>query len=305
MLTLRPRAHHIVRFWTHDDDLIPALADFVADGVRLGERVALLMTRAHWLAVEQQLIAGRVRIGTALKHREVVVLDAEDVLQQISEGDHIDIGRFQQTLAPVMASLHPPLRAFSELVSLIAALGHLDVAIEMEKLGQTLSSEAGVNLLCAYHLHHIDPDGDDVQRLSSHHDAAIADGLADVAPIVLIADEFAGDLKVYEEYLRGQGYQIVCARDGLSAITLARMARPAIALLDIHMAGMSGLEAMRILKKDSLFRTVPFVALTTRGREQERHAYLAEGFDEVIEKPCLPSDVAQVIARLVAFGSGA
>ena len=51
MLALAPRAHHLVRFWSHDGELVPALADFVAYGVRLGERVALLITREHWQAV--------------------------------------------------------------------------------------------------------------------------------------------------------------------------------------------------------------------------------------------------------------
>src|SRR5882724_10616844 len=139
MPSAQARAHHIVRFSTHDHDLIPAVADFVSDGIRLGERVMLLITREHWNAVEQQLIADHVRIGTALKHHEVAVLYAEDVLEQIAGGDRIDVERVQRVVGPAMAPLKPPLRAFSELVSLIAARGQLDVAIEMEKLGETLS----------------------------------------------------------------------------------------------------------------------------------------------------------------------
>src|SRR2546430_13158840 len=50
-----------------------------------------------------------------------------------------------------------------------------DVAIEMEKLGETLSREAGVNLLCAYDVQHLNTNGDDVRRLSALHDAAIAE----------------------------------------------------------------------------------------------------------------------------------
>jgi CheY-like chemotaxis protein len=77
------------------------------------------------------------------------------------------------------------------------------------------------------------------------------------------------------------------------------MARPAIMLLDVRMPRMSGLEAAQILKKDALFSHVPIVALTAHARAHERETYLAGGFDDVLEKPCLPSDVAQVVARLV------
>ena len=263
------------------------------------------ITREHWNAVEQQLIAGHVRIATALKHHEVVVLYAEDVLAQITDGDRIDVERFQQVVGPIMASLKPPVRTFCELVSLIAARGQLDVAIEIEKLGETLSRETGVNLLCAYHVQHLNTSGDDVRRLSALHDAAIAEGVAGapIGPIVLMADDFTDGLEMYEKYLRKQGYQVVSAQDGLGAITLARMAHPAIMLLDIRMPGMSGLEAMRILKKDPLFQSVPIVALTGHALEHERKTYLADGFNEVIEKPCLPSVVAQVIQRLISAHS--
>ena len=299
MSALRQRAHHIVRFTNHDDDLVPAVADFVADGVRLGERVALVITRDHWTAVESLLVERHVRIGTALKHHQVLVTDVEDALAQIVVGGRPDPTRFQPMAAAILEALEPPVRVFGELAPRIAALD-IDAAIEFEALGEHLAAQAGVNILCAYHLDGL-KEAEHVDRVCKSHDAAVAGGgqPAHLAPIVLLADDFHDGRELYEEYLRLKGYQVVAAHDGIQAISLAHIARPAVMLLDVRMPGMSGLEAMQILKKDADFRHTPIVALTAHALDAEREMFLASGFDEVLAKPVLPAVVAQTVERLL------
>ena len=298
MASPRQRAHHIVRFTTHDDDLIPAIADFVSDGVRLGERVALVITPDHWTAVESLLVERQVRIRAALKHHQVVVTPVEDALAQVVVDGRPDPQRFQAMAEGILDAMEPPVRVFGELAPRIAEID-IDAAIEIERLGEQLAVEAGVNILCAYHLDHM--KADHVDRVCHAHDAAVAGGgrPAHLAPIVLLADDFHDGRELYEEYLRHKGYQVVSAHDGLDAISLARLACPAVMLLDVRMPRMSGLEAMQILKKDAAFRSTPIVALTAHALDAEREMFLASGFDEVLAKPIMPADVAQAVERLL------
>jgi CheY-like chemotaxis protein len=273
--------------------------DFVSDGMRLGERVVLIITRDRWGAVERQLIERHVRIATAMKHREVVVVFADDVLEQISQGGHIDLARVDAIMQPVFATLAPPMRAYGELSWLIAAQGYVDVALELEARAQPFV-QSGLNLLCAYQLSHLSAAAGDVDRIcQSHHAALAADGEPKLPPIVLLADDFHDGRELYEEYLRFKGYQVVAAHDGLQAISLAHIARPAVMLLDVRMPRMSGLEAMQILKKEPAFQKTPIVALTAHALDGEREIFLSSGFDAVLAKPCLPADVAQAVERLL------
>jgi CheY-like chemotaxis protein len=293
------RAHHIVRFSTHDDDLVPAVADFVSDGVRLGERVVLVITRDRWQAVERLLIENRVRIATAIKHHEVVVVLADDVLAQISEGGHIDLARVDAVMQPVFATLAAPVRVYGELSSLIAAQGRLDIAMELERRAHAFV-ESGLNLLCGYRLSHLSAAAGDIDRICQvHHAALAAGGEPKLRPIVLLADDFQDGRELYEEYLRARGYQVVAAEDGLQALSLAHIARPAVILLDVRMPRMSGLEAMQILKKQPAFRQTPIVALTAYALDSEREMFLSSGFDAVLAKPCLPADVARTVEQLL------
>jgi CheY-like chemotaxis protein len=260
--SLPRRAHHIVRFSAHDDDLIPAIADFVADGIRLGERVWLTLSRDRWQAVEALLVSQHVRIVTALKHEQVFVTDVDEALAQITVDGRIDMSRVAAMCAPMLA-LPPPIRIFGELAPRIAARGELAAAMEIEKNGESLSRGLGVNILCAYHVDQMSASDDCVARVCAAHDAAVPGGgaMATVGPVVLLAQEGADLRDRHEAHLRSRGFQVVSASDGLQALSLARMARPSVVLLDVRLPGMSGAEAAQLLKKDPSFLNVPILAL--------------------------------------------
>lgn len=121
---------------------------------------------------------------------------------------------------------------------------------------------------------------------------------------ILLVDDFTDGLEMYQEYLTHRGYQVVVARNGEEAITQARAHRPDIILLDIRMPGITGTDAMRVLRSDSSFRRVPIIALTAHALEGERIDALAAGFDELIPKPCLPDQLALAVERILAASRG-
>jgi len=117
---------------------------------------------------------------------------------------------------------------------------------------------------------------------------------------VLLVDDFEDGLEMYREYLTYRGYHVVVARNGEEAIDQARAHRPDVILLDIRMPGMTGTEAMRVLRCDPSIRRVPIIALTAHALDGERLAALAAGFDELISKPCLPDQLVLGIERILA-----
>jgi len=117
-------------------------------------------------------------------------------------------------------------------------------------------------------------------------------------PSILLVDDFTDGLEMYEEYLTYRGYHVVVARNGDEAVAQARLHRPDVILLDLRMPGMTGTEAMRVLRADHSFVNTPVIALTAHALDGERRLALDAGFDELIAKPCLPDDLVAAVERI-------
>ncbi len=139
------------------------------EGLRKGERVVLLTTAQHWSDVQAGLRASEAAVEGLLPDREIVFLDAEDVLEDITVDGVIEPDRFRAKLQSLTADAGP-FRIFGEVVSLVAARGGLDMALRLEELGRVLTRDGQTAVLCAYHLNHIDTARESVRRIAEHHD---------------------------------------------------------------------------------------------------------------------------------------
>ena len=94
------------------------------------------------------------------------------------------------------------------------------------------------------------------------------------------------------------GHEVYEAEDGPSGIAALQMHRPDVALIDLNLPGVDGLEVAR-KAREVLGRTVRLVAVTGYGRAEDRTRALQAGFDEHIVKPIDP----EILVRLVSRGS--
>ena len=117
---------------------------------------------------------------------------------------------------------------------------------------------------------------------------------------ILLVDDFEDGLEMYQEYLTYRGYHVVVARGGEEAIVQARVHRPDVILLDLRMPGMTGTDALRVLRSDPSFQHISIVALTAHALDGERIAALRAGFDDLIPKPCLPDQLVIAVERILA-----
>ena len=104
---------------------------------------------------------------------------------------------------------------------------------------------------------------------------------------VLIVDDEPDIVGLLMAALRPEGFQLLSASDGETALALARAERPALILLDWMMPGRTGLEVCRALRAeaDLQLRQVPVVLLTSRAEEADIAAGFAAGATDYLTKP--------------------
>jgi two-component system alkaline phosphatase synthesis response regulator PhoP len=115
---------------------------------------------------------------------------------------------------------------------------------------------------------------------------------------ILIVDDEPQIVEIVGDYLKQNGYRVLSARDGQTALTLARHERPDLVVLDLMLpGGMDGLEVCRGLRRDVALADIPIIMLTARVEETDRLIGLELGADDYITKPFSPREV---VARVKA-----
>jgi CheY-like chemotaxis protein/phosphoribosyl 1,2-cyclic phosphodiesterase len=117
--------------------------------------------------------------------------------------------------------------------------------------------------------------------------------VTDTPGTVLIVDDDPDVVNLLLVTLRPEGFKLLSAYDGETALALARAERPALILLDWMMPGRTGLEICRALRAeaDLHLRQVPVVLLTSRADEEDMAAGFAAGATDYLAKPFRPSHV--------------
>ncbi|NNN05548.1 MAG: response regulator [Elusimicrobia bacterium] len=120
------------------------------------------------------------------------------------------------------------------------------------------------------------------------------------AAVVLIVDDCAVNRALVQATLRGEGYRILQAVDGLSGLSAALQDKPDLLIVDMMMPGMSGGDLIRRLREKpgaALPRTLLLTALS----EQEGRAAAAQvGADASLTKPCPPATLRALVREMLA-----
>jgi len=114
--------------------------------------------------------------------------------------------------------------------------------------------------------------------------------------LILVVDDEPKVSRLARDYLEKNGYRVLVASDGPSALAAARREHPALIVLDLMLPGLDGREVCRILRRES---DIPIIMLTALSEESDQIAGLEIGADDYIEKPFSPRAlVARVRAML-------
>lgn len=115
---------------------------------------------------------------------------------------------------------------------------------------------------------------------------------------VLVVDDESDILEMLNYNLSKEGYEVVTATDGLSAIEAAKEHMPQLILLDVMMPKIDGIETCRRLREITKLKEVYIIFLTARGEEFTEIAAFEAGANDYLTKPIKPR---ALLSRLAAY----
>jgi DNA-binding response OmpR family regulator len=118
-------------------------------------------------------------------------------------------------------------------------------------------------------------------------------------PLVLCADDDEDILALVALRLERAGFRVVRATNGEQALELARAERPALAVLDVMMPRMTGVEVLRALRADDETRAMRIILLSARVQESDVTGGLEAGADAYLAKPFRAPELVAKVQELL------
>jgi len=112
---------------------------------------------------------------------------------------------------------------------------------------------------------------------------------------ILIVEDNAANMKLASLLLEGEGHETLQAESAEAGLRLAREMVPDLILLDVHLPGMDGLAAARLLKADPATSGIRIVALTAMAMSGDREKTEEAGCDDYISKPFHHQEFLRVV----------
>lgn len=117
--------------------------------------------------------------------------------------------------------------------------------------------------------------------------------------LVLIVEDNDKNLKLARDVLQAKGYATAEAETGEDGVRLAGELLPDAILMDIHLPGISGVDALRLLRASPVTACIPVIAVTASVMEQDRTRVMAAGFDAFVAKPISLKSFLETVRAVV------
>jgi DNA-binding response OmpR family regulator len=125
-----------------------------------------------------------------------------------------------------------------------------------------------------------------------------------VRPLVLVADDDPDILALVRFRLERDGYEVLSAPDGETALDLALARTPDLALLDVMMPRLDGYEVTRRLREHGPTATIPIILLTARVQEPDVERGFEAGADDYVTKPFSPQALGERVQAALGARPG-
>jgi DNA-binding response OmpR family regulator len=119
--------------------------------------------------------------------------------------------------------------------------------------------------------------------------------------LILVADDDPDIVALVSAVLRRAGFDVVEASDGAEALELLRTRRPQLAVLDISMPKLDGMEVLQFMRAEPESSAVPVVLLSARAQEADVRDGYAQGASKYVRKPFSPRELVAVVRELLGF----
>lgn len=102
---------------------------------------------------------------------------------------------------------------------------------------------------------------------------------------ILIVEDNPRNLKLVRDVLQVKGHATLEAGTAEEGIRIAGEQHPDLILMDIHLPGMNGIDALRALRGDPATAAIPVIAVTASVMQDDRRMIVEAGFNAYVGKP--------------------
>ncbi len=150
--------HHSVQFYGEEKHLFETAASFLGQGFLEGQPAIMFATGRHAAGILDQLQHRMIDIKRAQRLGDLMVFDAERMLETIIEGDFPNCSKIEENVSALMATMakrrrprRTTVRVYGEMVDLLWKQGRYDAAIRIEVFWNELSKRYPIAAtLCSY-----------------------------------------------------------------------------------------------------------------------------------------------------------
>jgi DNA-binding response OmpR family regulator len=118
-------------------------------------------------------------------------------------------------------------------------------------------------------------------------------------PLILVADDDDDILLLVTTRLKRDGFDVIEARSGNEALALAQARQPDVAVLDVGMPGLDGLEVLARIRADDTLRRMRVLLLTAKAQESDVRRGYDAGADAYVRKPFSPAELSARVRELL------
>ena len=117
---------------------------------------------------------------------------------------------------------------------------------------------------------------------------------------IVVADDDRDILDLVVFKLTQAGYDVVAVTDGVAALEAIEADPPRLAILDVMMPGLSGIDVLRKVRANEATKDLDIILLTARSRDSDVDAGYASGANDYVIKPFSPRELLHRVNTLLA-----
>ena len=121
---------------------------------------------------------------------------------------------------------------------------------------------------------------------------------------IIVADDDPDILDLVVFKLTQAGYEVAGVKDGVAALAAIEADPPSLAILDVMMPGLSGVDVLRKVRANPATKELDVILLTARSRDSDVDAGFATGASDYVVKPFSPRELLHRVNALLARGAG-
>ena len=148
--------------------------------------------------------------------------------------------------------------------------------------------------------HNLNTDDESLDSRKPQTNSAKVNGGDSDLPTILVVDDHAASRMTAVALLGMEGYEVIEADSGYTAIDMVAQKQPDLILLDVMMPGMDGFEVCQLLKQNEHTRLIPVIFITALNDRRSRIRGIEVGADDFLTKPFDRVELAARVKSLVS-----